>query len=397
MATVESSAAFVSRASVIGLSAEVIGKLEENNVHTFGMFAFCCPYTPGASDETPFSSAITEILGRAPSISELAGLRRLYFESHAMALAEMKIKINRTETDEPKALPAPERESRLRSQKSRLVGVLITSSTQPANSLVDKCCQQLEDQMVRYISLNKCASREQELAGAEKEKSLIFDSSGHIKMNQSDKEMSISVSSDLQVRDAMTRRALAYDQAGFISYGVLSRWIIRLFEAMLKEVPAGYRRVSIDQVMLADRELWKLVSEDTNANVSVKPDGSRPVDDSIIHFTFSSEVIFHLLPLPSSQSSRKDDSGNRDFSKVIDVKFNKRKEFKGKPKGSGKGKQSVPDGCSASWNGKPICYAFNRNGCKFATPGKRCRFGWHVCWKSNCFKNKSFKECNHSS
>lgn len=399
MATVESTAAFKSRASAINVSEFVLGKLDENHLCTFGQFAFCCPYTPGSSDESPFSATVTEILGRAPSISELASLRRLYFESHALALQDMKTKINRSETDEPKALPAPERESRLRNQKSRLAGVIITAATQPANSLVDRCQQQLEDGMIKYIQLNKCASREQELMGSEKERVLIFDTAGHIKMNKVDSETSISISSDLQVKDAMSRRALAYDQTGMISYNILATWILKLFEAMLKESPFGYRRVSLDQVMMADREIWKLISEATTANVNVMPSGIKPVDEAFNKFMFAPEVVFHLLPLPASSSSS---SAARSAESVVpwkinDNKFKKKKgDGKGK-KGESKGKHSVPEGCVSMWDNKPICFSFNRSGCTYAKPGKRCRNGYHVCWKSNCFKAKSFKECGHAS
>jgi hypothetical protein len=254
--------------------------------------------------------------------------------------------------------------------------------------------------VLRYISLNKCSSREQELSGTEREKSLVFDSSGHIKLVKTDKDVSISVSSDMQVKDAMYRRALAYDQAGFISYDVLAKWILRLFEAMMKEAPFGYRKVSLDQVLLADKELFKLVAEETNAAIAVTANGNKPVDASICKHMYSHEVTFHLLPLPVSSTSRNVDHSNS-LPIPVHNKFDKGKvgkNTKGKGKGSGKNFNStVPEGCSTSFQNKPLCFNFNRTSCSYAKPGKRCRNGWHLCWKKDCGKAKSFKDCNHSS
>ena len=403
MTSIESTAAFINRAKTIGLSDEVVNAIENGGVATFGTFAFCCPYVPGQPDEAPFQVALQTILGREPTLGEAAGLRRLYYESHALALAEMKSKVDRTENDEPKSLPAPEREVRLREQKARLSGVVITPATQPSHALVDRCFQQLEDQIVKYVPLHKCSSREAELACTDKERSLIFDNTGHLKVAVKSKECNVTVSSDMQVKDAMLRRALAYDQSGLISFDVLNRWIQRLFECMARSPPPGYAAVSLDQILSADREIFKLVSDATSSKVTPQPGGVKPVDAVFDRFATAPEVMFFLLPLPGrhakSDSSKSDSLPPRNvFEKKHDTK-----NPKGGRKGGGKSSNSssssgaLPEGCVPKWNGKPICFSFNRGYCSRAKAGKRCQYGYHVCYQKDCYKFAPHKECRHGA
>ena len=399
MTSIESTAAFVSRAKTIGVSDDIIQAITAGGVATFGTFAFCCPYVPGNPDEGPFKEAMQSLLGREPNLGESAGLRRLYYESHALALADMKSKIDRTENDEPKSLPAPEREVRLREQKARLTGVIITPSTQPSNALVDRCFQQLEDQIIKYIPLHKCASREAELSSTDKERSLVFDSAGHLKVNVKTKECTIAVSSDMQIREAMLRRALAYDQSGLISFEVLNKWVQRLFECMTRPPPPGYAAVSLEQIMAADREIFKLVSDATSSAVAPQIGGLKPVDAVFERLSTASEVMFFLLPLPGKSFVGSNSSRSSDTVPPVKPNFDKRKG-----KGSGKGNKggkgansSLPEDCVAKWNGKPICFSYNRGYCTRAKGGKRCQYGYHVCYKKDCFKPFPHRDCRHSA
>jgi hypothetical protein len=402
MVSIESNAAFNSRARAIGLSDEIIQAINAGGIATFGTFAFCCPYVPGQPDEEPFKIAMTTLLGREATLGESAGLRRLYYESHAMALSEMKSKVDRTESDEPKALPAAEREARLRAQRARLTGVIITPATQPSNALVDRCFQQLEDQIIKYVPLHRCASREAELSSTEKERSLVFDASGNLKVNVKGKECTVSVSTDMQVREAMLRRALAYDQSGMISFEVLNRWIQRLFETMSKHPPPGYAPVTLDQILAADREIFKLVSDATASAVTPLPGGIKPVDAVFERLSTSPEVMFFVLPLPGRQNAFSTSSKSSDTPPVYKPGFDKR------PKGNGKGNKgskggakptgnALPEGCVAKWNGKPICFSYNRGYCTRSKPGRRCQYGFHVCYTKDCFKLHPHTECGRSN
>ena len=218
----------------------------------------------------------------------------------------------------------------------------------------------------------------------------------------------------MKVREAFIRRALAYDQCGMISFETLDSWTDKLFRAMDREPPKGYRKVSLDQALAADKELWTLVAESTSAGVAALPDGTQPVDDAIQHLKNSAEVSFLLLPLPSGGSSTQS-TGNQHLSVNQNTKDEHPTKFarpvwKGESKGSSKGDHkgsgkrggnsvqtgpSLPAGCTRKFNNKPICVNFNTKGCNFAKPGKRCKNGFHVCFKEGCAKAVSHTTCTH--
>lgn len=95
------------------------------------------------------------------------------------------------------------------------------------------------------------------------------------------------------------------------------------------------------------------------------------------------EVQFLMMPMPR---------GNSRAGPYDDTRDVKGKGKEGK-KGAGKGFE-LPQGCSQKTKeGKPICNAFNRGQCAYAKEGKRCKRGFHVCWK--CFKPKPYTTCTH--
>ena len=72
------------------------------------------------------------------------------------------------------------------------------------------------------------------------------------------------------------------------------------------------------------------------------------------------------------------------------------KSFKGKGKGKSKGKITIPDNCEIKFGEqqKPICMKYNIGTCRGnVKPGKRCQYGYHVCWKKQCHKSHSAVEC----
>ena len=60
----ESKAAFKARAEEIGVAEEIVAKLGESNVATFGQYAFIAPNNPSSSDEKEFKDAIESNHGK---------------------------------------------------------------------------------------------------------------------------------------------------------------------------------------------------------------------------------------------------------------------------------------------------------------------------------------------
>ena len=396
MSALESSALFKERALNFGLSQAVITTLVARGYDTFGKLAFCSAYRPGQSDEAPLMAALATILGRQVRDDEAPALRRLHFEASTMIMSDMKSRVERTDASEPKRLPMAERTARLEKQKADLVGVVINQENEPSHQLVDRVFQQLEDGCVVWIPWEQLSSRAKETQSAKKELQFKLDHTGNLKASQKDEVAETNLSGDIRVRQALQRRALAYDLSKMVTYRALETWTERLFSTMLLEPPQGYKAVTMRQVLEADKKLWQLISEHTRGRVAMQPDDSRPVELSLEHYSTSHEVTFLLNPLPKS-SGKQDDRDPKDpkIKLKVDPKVKKGAFYKEKKDKKDKREFTMPDGASSHTpEGKPICRNWNQGRCRFAEAGKRCKFGMHLCWK--CFRPKGAHECTHS-
>ena len=191
--------------------------------------------------------------------------------------------------------------------------------------------------------------------------------------------------------------------AGIASFEVLEGWTQLLFDRVCQDPPAGYKHISIEQIVTADKHFWVKVSEMTRSKIHTTIDGQKAVDVAIKQISHHPEVQFHMLPLPTYGASSSGASGSDARSNPYENpqgdwrKGKKGDKGKGK-KGDGKGKITVPPGCSIKFgeNNKPICMKFNVGACRAnIKAGKRCVHGYHVCWKDNCNKPCAFNECTH--
>ena len=116
--------------------------------------------------------------------------------------------------------------------------------------------------------------------------------------------------------------------------------------------------------------------------------GRSPWESSFALLVNDPEVQFLMMPMPRAQPRAGPYDDLRDGK-------GKGKDEKGKgKKGKGKGFE-LPQGCSQTTKeGKPICNAYNRQQCSYAKDGKRCKRGFHVCWK--CVRPKPYATCTMS-
>ncbi|CAE6922375.1 unnamed protein product [Symbiodinium sp. CCMP2592] len=110
-------------------------------------------------------------------------------------------------------------------------------------------------------------------------------------------ELRCSVSADMQLRQAWTRRSLAMELAQLASFTVMETWVQSLFSRMQREPPAGYHSISLSQVMAADRELFQLLSHNLMGQIQASAGAVRPLDLEIDGLSKSTDVLVHLLPL----------------------------------------------------------------------------------------------------
>ena len=400
----ESVEVFESRARQFGISAAVVRQLRDADIGTMGAFAWCCGFQPGAQDEAPLIAAMTAALNGAPSVGLMAQLRRLFYESHTASLMDMRSRLDRNDDDAPKKIQLPERIARFDQLRLRYPGLLIAGEYEFSYALMDRVVDQYERNELRYIELSECTRRSQEMDGVKRDENLRIDikKGGDLKLASEVPQLSAPLATDLEIRNAFMRRALAYDAGGLITFTVQELWIVQLFRLLQEPPVEGYSQITIQQIYRADKRLWAKVAEATRANIVPMIGQPKPLDVAMQRLVDHVEVTFLLLPLQSARGSSQAPSPafppHPPIQVVRDAPYAKAskggKGGKGNKGDSGKaggkkGDRSKPkvsvSGCAYMLPGnKPACVFFNSAaGCndKKVQVGKRCSRGFHLCGK----------------
>ena len=165
---------------------------------------------------------------RAPTATEMIGLRRLFFESCTLALSELQQRSENNSNPKPSKMPIAERNSRLALQRDRLKGVHFSTETEPSHKLAD-----LVNQFAKWLPWQKLTSRSSEITHSEKDLRISFDSSGNFPKKESANEA--PVNGEMRIRQALARRARAFDLAELCSFTKMEEWHEKLFEAYQRE------------------------------------------------------------------------------------------------------------------------------------------------------------------
>ena len=292
-------------------------------------------------------------------------------------------------------LPTAERLARQTAQQSRLGGLIFNPDTIPANQLVDTFVEMLEHNTLTYVKPEQCISRAQEVSSVKKDQTIATDAQGVLKIATKSSEVSCDANSELKLRAAFQRRSLAMDLAGIASYDVIEPWIQFLFSQMLREQPRGFSRVTLQQLIDCDKQLFIMASHLTLGKLQSSPADPKPLDEAIKELKVSHEILQYLSPLPTIKHHEPPPIGPPRPTKVQKVGDDK------DGKGKGKGKQSkinIPDGCTThDAENKPLCFKFQTGKCSFKGPaGKRCAKGYHKCYKQGCYRPRPYFQCNHA-
>ena len=247
-------ASFKARLLELNLRQGHIDAFEARRVATFANFAFISPYQPNSIDEAPVVQALKDILGVEPG-DFLPTYRRLFYESHTMAVQDLRPKLDAREGQEPRKLAMPERMERLNRLKASLTGLTLDAQLEPSHALVDRIVAMAEEQSIYYVDLSLCTSRESEVNMLKKEPALEFTADGSIRLSK------------LRVRLCMQRRALAFQIANIATFVTLDGFIAKLFALLTKKPISGYRTVSLAQIIAADQALWQKVPQETRGKI----------------------------------------------------------------------------------------------------------------------------------
>ena len=261
---IDSTSVFRTRAAEIGLSARATTALVTGDIDTFAKLFFSSTFQLGQADDTALITVLTDALaGAAPAtIGEKACFRRMHFEAATLMMNETKSKMDRTDDAPPRKVPTAERAARYDEQVVRLSGMSLQGTRECAHSLIDEVFQQREDDVLRYLSPDKCPMRNQELLKTKSDPTVKLDKDGQIKILKAAQEIEADTSSELATRAAFCRRALAYDQAKLVTFAVMESWHDWIFEQHARDVPDGYATVNMTQLLTADRALPSCSHED---------------------------------------------------------------------------------------------------------------------------------------
>ena len=354
----DSIASFKARLVELNLPQGYIDSFEARRVATFANFAFISPYQPNSLDEAPFVLALKDILGVEPG-DFLPTYRRLFYESHTMAVQDPRQKLDAREGQELRKLAMPERMERLNRLKASLTGLTLDAQLEPSHSLVDRIVAMAEEQSIYYVDLSLCTSRESEVNMLKKEPALEFTADGAIRLAKKHPEASADTTGELRVRLCMQRRALAFQIANIATFVTSDAFIPKLFALLTKKPILGYRTVSLAQIIAADQALWQKVSQETRGKILTSGD-PKLVDKAVLDFMDATEVTYHLLPVrdqPKSDPPLKDPKPPKKPPKTGNPRDRR-------PAGEDRPKIDIPDGCSSkNDSSQNICFAFNRKAC----------------------------------
>ena len=267
---IASQVAFKDRALDLGIANEDIDALVAADITSYVVFAYCRDFQPGQSDNSTWTAFLTTALGAAPSAAEASKFRRLFFEAHALSLEDLKPRADRNETSEAQVIPLAEKMDRIRQQHRRLAGISFTPQSEPSHSLVDKVCQQLDDNVGSYVDLQKSTSRQDETLHAKANTSLSWDGSGGLKLSKRQKLEGPNVTGEHRLRQAFLRGSSAYDLSGMAIFTTLDLWTQNPFEKMNEQPLANYRSIPMEQVINADKALWVRLSNETRGKLQPK-------------------------------------------------------------------------------------------------------------------------------
>jgi len=267
----------------------------------------------------------------------------------------------------------------------RLPGLILRGELECSDSLVDEAVALYDDNRVRYIPWARCLRKRDELEGVKKLEMFTKLPDGTLKASSQAALPVADTSSEYLLRNALTRRGLALDQANLVNFNTHEVWAEKLFSARMKPLLDGFRRVSLVQLENADKFMFERLSELTRDGIVPDSAGRRPLDIAFHTAMQEPELMQLLTQMPAGSRAADENTGGR--AKVPPKEPNKQGQANKKAKkGAGKGKGvNLPAGLKGETrtrDGANICFAFNLGTCS-EQQKNGCAKGKHVC--TMCF------------
>ena len=225
---------------------------------------------------------------------------------------------------------------------------------------------------------SQCLSttRRHELLQKKPSKEISIDQS-QLVVKEKQSDLTCPTVTELEVSNALKRRALAFDLVGVCTYDVMAAYHADLRDHLHTPPPPGYSAVSVQQILWADRTAFMFLSE-RMAPLKKNAMNQLHLDLQLRTILSQPNVAFHLLPL-SGRTQKASSAAKASNPKKRSRSPRKQQPVKGKggPKGrTGKSRgPSIPAGLVNKALEAPqkqrLCWAYNLpNGCSKAKAGE---------------------------
>ena len=291
----DSVANFRRQAALVGLDNKWIDGLIAHGVDTLGRLAFAVTSPGVPADDAGVTNLLNAALPAEPvNIADLTTLKRMIFEAQTALIGSIRAQADPASHPLLRKLPPAERALRITTQKARLNGLRLEGSMEVGHAVYDAVAGMLEADTLRYMVP---ITRMQEITSTKPPKELKLDSSGSgIVVRDVAMEKDCVTNTELDVQEAMTRRALAFDLVGLIDYNVFQEWTSRLFQLMRQPAPPGFKQPTLVQLLRTDRQCFVRMQELARDGIKPRPDGTRPLDAILQNMRNDSSVMFYMLP-----------------------------------------------------------------------------------------------------
>ncbi|CAE7537200.1 unnamed protein product, partial [Symbiodinium necroappetens] len=293
--TLESKAAFLERCRRIEMTEATIEGLRAAGFDTFGSLGFAVCANPQALEEGQVIKFIGDTFPAGLTLKQSACIRKLLFESQALSLQDLKARVEPPPVDAPpRKMPVAERLAREKAQREKLNGLIWGPEMQPGQGVVDACVDMLEQNVLVYMPPHKFVSRSQEISCVKRDKSVLVDTDGGLKVTAKNHDMSCDASTEYALRQAWQRRSLAFDLAGLGTFHALEDWVNKMFLVLSRPIPPGYKPVNIHQLISADRALFIRAADALVGSLTGVPGRAKPLDEQIVLLQDSPEIVQYV-------------------------------------------------------------------------------------------------------
>ena len=274
------------------LTREAFCYRENNQNHFAGQAGICSlPSWADAHRSTVAATAASHTAeSREHSVPEAIDLR----VQNSVVCNEVKVKANRKD-DAATTFAGAEKDARIAQQKLRLTGLRFRGEEECSHSSNDITLTMLEKDCLLYLGPEKFPTRRKELLQKNPSKEISIDQS-QLGVKDKQPDLTCPAVTELEVSNALKRRALAFDLAGVCAYDLMAAYHADLLDHLHTPPPRGYSAVSVQQILRADRAAFMFLSERLT---SLKRNAANqlPMDLALPNILSQPTVAFHLLPL----------------------------------------------------------------------------------------------------